>query len=83
MVKNGKCCCLFRANLVFFSLVLLSVVAAAVDANWTQRFLSPESFMNHVFPWASLLLIGGVIVLSELKDSCDLMVGKGSGVRCP
>jgi hypothetical protein len=28
---------------------------------------------------ASLLLIGGVIVLSELKDSCDLMVGKGSG----
>ena len=64
---------------MFFSLVLLGVVAAAVDANWTQRFLSPESFMNNVFPLASLLLIGGVIVLSELKDSCDLMVGKGSG----
>jgi hypothetical protein len=64
---------------LFFSLVLLGVVAAAVDANWTQRFLSPESFMNNVFPLASLLLIGGVIVLSELKDSCDLMVGKGSG----
>ena len=62
---------------MFFSLVLMGVVAAAIDANWTQRFLSPESFMNNIFPLASLLLIGGVVVLSELKDSCDMMVGKG------
>jgi hypothetical protein len=62
---------------LFFSLVLMGVVAAAIDANWTQRFLSPESFMNNIFPLASLLLIGGVVVLSELKDSCDMMLGKG------
>jgi hypothetical protein len=79
VAKKGKCCCLLRANLLFFLLVLLGVVGAAVDANWTQRFLSPESFMNNVFPLASLLLIGGVVVLSELKDSCDIMLGKGSG----
>jgi hypothetical protein len=79
VAKKGKCCCLLRANLLFFLLVLLGVVAAAIDANWTQRFLSPESFMNNIFPLASLLLIGGVIVLSELKDSCDIMLGKGSG----
>jgi hypothetical protein len=84
VAKKRKCCCLLWANLLFFILVLLAVVAAAVDANWTQRFLSPESFMNNVFPLASLLLIGGVIVLSELKDSCDIMLGKGSGgdARC-
>jgi hypothetical protein len=64
---------------LFFLLVLLGVVGAAIDANWTQRFLSPEIFMNNVFPLASLLLIAGVIVLSGLKDSCDIMMGKGSG----
>jgi hypothetical protein len=79
VAKKGKCCCLLRANLLFFVVVLLGVVGAAIDANWTQRFLSPESFMTNIFPLASLLLIGGVIVLSELKDSCDIMLGKGSG----
>jgi hypothetical protein len=78
VAKKRKCCCLLRANLLFFVLVLLGVVGAAVDANWTQRFLSPETFMYNVFPLASLLLIVGVIVLSELKDSCDIMLGKGS-----
>jgi hypothetical protein len=77
MAGKSKCCCLYRANLLFFVLVLLGVVAAAVDANWTQRFLSPESFMETVFPLAALLLIGGVIVLSELKVSCDIKLGKG------
>jgi hypothetical protein len=61
---------------VLFVLVLLSVISAAADANWTQRFLSPESFMTLVFPLASLFLIIGVIILSELKDSCDMMSGK-------
>ncbi|MGD8629788.1 MAG: hypothetical protein PVH38_13075 [Gammaproteobacteria bacterium] len=61
---------------MFFILVLLGVVGAAVDANWTQRFLSPESFMENVFPLAALLLIGGVVVLSELKVSCDIKQGK-------
>jgi hypothetical protein len=78
MAKNSNCCCRFRANLLLFVFVLLGVVSAAADANWTQRFLSPESFMVFVFPLASLLLFIGVIVLSELKDSCDLMSGKGS-----
>jgi hypothetical protein len=76
MAEKRKCCCLFRANLLFFILVLLGVVGAAVDANWTQRFLSPESFMENVFPLAALLLIGGVVVLSELKVSCDIKQGK-------
>jgi hypothetical protein len=79
MARKSQCCFLLRANLLLFVLVLLGVVGAAVDANWTRRFLSPESFMNHVFPLASLLLIAGVIVLSELKDSCDIVTGKGSG----
>jgi len=70
---------LLRANLLLFALVLLGVVSAAVDANWTQWFLSPESFMSNVFPLASLLLIAGVVVLSELKDSCDITSGKGPG----
>ncbi len=78
MVNKSNCCCRLRANLLLFVLVLLGVVSAAADANWTQRFLSPESFMMFVFPLASLLLFIGVIVLSELKDSCDLMSGKGS-----
>lgn len=78
MAKKRKCCCLLRANLLFFLLILLGVVGAAVDANWTQRFLSRESFMNNVFPLASLLLIVGVIVLSKLKESCDIMMSKGS-----
>ena len=79
VAKKSQCCFLLRANLLFFLLVLLGVVGAAVDANWTQRFLSPESFMSNIFPLASLLLIAGVIVLSELKDSCDIVSGKGSG----
>lgn len=79
MAKKGKCCCLFRANILFFVFVLLGLVSTAIDANWTQKFLSPESFMTFVFPLASLLLILGVVVLSELKDSCDMMLGKGSG----
>ena len=78
MANKGQCCCLLRANLLLFVLVLLGFVSAAVDANWTQRFLSPESFMNSIFPLASLLLIAGVIVLSELKDSCDIKTGKRS-----
>ena len=76
MAEKRKCCCLYRANLLFFGLVLLGVVGAAVDANWTQRFFSPESFMGSVFPLAALLLIGGVVVLSELKVSCDIKQGK-------
>ena len=76
MAEKRKCCCLYRANLFFFALVLLGVVGAAVDANWTQRFFSPESFMENVFPLAALLLIGGVVVLSELKVSCDIKLGK-------
>jgi len=68
-----------RANQVLFAMVLLGVVSAAVDANWTQRYLSPESFMSNVFPLGSLLLIAGVVVLSELKDSCDIVSGKGPG----
>ena len=60
-------------------MVLLGFVGAAVDANWTQRFLSPESFMYNVFPLASLLLLAGVIVLSELKNSYDIMLNNGSG----
>jgi protein-S-isoprenylcysteine O-methyltransferase Ste14 len=79
VAKKRKCCCLFRANILLFVAVLLGVVSAAVDANWTQRFLSPESFMTTVFPLASVLLILGVIVLSELKSSCDIMLGKGAG----
>jgi hypothetical protein len=79
MAKKSQCCYLFRASQLFFFLVLLSVVGAAIDANWTQRFLSPESFMSNIFPLASLLLIAGVVVLSELKDSCDIMLNKGSG----
>ena len=79
MTKKRKCCCLLWANFLFFLLVLLGVIGAAVDANWTQRFLSPESFMSHVFPIASLLLIFGVVVLSALKDSCDIMLRNDSG----
>ena len=78
MIKKSNYCFLLRANLLLFVLVLLGVISAAADANWTQIFLSPESFMTLVFPLASLLLIIGVIVLSELKDSCDMMSGKGS-----
>jgi hypothetical protein len=79
VAEKRKCCCLLRANLLFFLLVLLGFVGAAVDANWTQRFLSPESFMYNVFPLASLLLLVGVIVLSELKNSYDIMLNNGSG----
>ena len=75
-MKKGNQCALLKANLLFFVMVLLAVISAAADANWTQRFLSPESFMTLVFPLASLLLIIGVIVLSELKDSCDMMSRK-------
>ncbi|HYQ72247.1 MAG TPA: hypothetical protein VET88_10005 [Gammaproteobacteria bacterium] len=79
MAKKSKCCYLFRVSQLFFLLVLLGVVSAAIDANWTQRFLSPDSFMSNVFPLASLLLIAGVVILSELKDSCDIMLSKCSG----
>ena len=78
MVKNSNYCYRLRANLLLFVFVLLGVVGAAADANWTQRFLSPESFMTLVFPLGSLLLFIGIIVLSELKDSCDMMSGKSS-----
>ena len=78
MVKNSNYCCRLRANLLLFVFVLLGVVGAAADANWTQRFLSPESFITLVFPLGSLLLFIGVIVLSELKDSCDMMSSKGT-----
>jgi hypothetical protein len=81
MAEKRKCCCLYRANQLFFTLVLLGVVGAAVDANWTQWFFSPQSFMENVFPLAALLLIGGVVVLSELKVSCDIKLGKGTE-RC-
>ena len=79
MAEKRKRCCFLRANLLFFLLVLLGFVGAAVDANWTQRFLSPESFMYNVFPLASLLLLVGVIVLSESKNSYDIMLNNGSG----
>ncbi len=72
MIRKCNHCCMLRANLLLFVLVVLAVVSAAADANWTQRYLSPESFMALVFPLASLLLVFGVIVLSELKDSCDM-----------
>ena len=78
MAEKRKCSFLLRANLLFFLLVLLGVLGAAVDANWTQRFLSPESFMYNVFPLASLLLLVGVIVLSESKNSYDIMLNNGS-----
>ena len=42
MAEKRKCSFLLRANLSFFLLVLLGFVGAAVDANWTQRFLSPR-----------------------------------------
>ena len=74
--KKCNCCWLLKVNLLLFVLVLLGVVCAAVDANWTQQFLSPQSFMNSIFPLASLLLIGGVIILSVLKDSCDISSDK-------
>jgi hypothetical protein len=54
-------------------LVLLGVVSGAQMASGRKGFCPPESFMVFVFPLASLLLPIGVIVLSELKDSCDLM----------
>ena len=57
----------------------LVFVGAAVDANWTQRFLPPESFMYNVFPLASLLLLVGVIVLSESENIYDIMLNNGSG----
>lgn len=79
MAKKSQCCYLFRASQLFFFLVLLSVVGAAIDANWTQRFLSPESFMYGIFPLASLLLLVGVIVLSESKNSYDIMLNNRSG----
>jgi hypothetical protein len=79
VARKSSCCCLFRANVLLYVLVLLGLVSAAADANWTQHFLSPESFMNRIFPLASLLLIAGVVVLSELKSSCDIRTGKDSG----
>ena len=79
MAEKRKYSFLLRANLLFFLLVLLGFVGAAVDANWTQWFLSPESFMYNVFPLASLLLLVGVIVLSESKNSYDIMLNNGSG----
>ncbi len=70
----NKCnsCCLFKANLLFYGLVFSGVLGAAVDANWTQNFLSSEIFMAYVFPLAGLLLFVGVIILSQLKESCDM-----------
>lgn len=72
MLNKCNSCCLLRANLLFYALVFSGVLAAAVDANWTQNFLSSEVFMTYVFPLAALLLFIGVIVLSQLKESCDM-----------
>ena len=72
MLKKCNSCCLLRANLLFYLLVFSGVLVAAVDANWTQSFLSSEDFMAYVFPLAGLLLFIGIIVLSQLKESCDM-----------